>query len=131
MKKAIVFCFAFTALADSGRGLTGRYDAIPMQSDTVCNLHIQLDEKRRIYNFTGELTASGKFLIQKEGNERFIVFKGLKMSYVDSRFSDQTSDVSGSLLQDTIIIQNYGNAMNDFMSIGICDEKYLYFVRGK
>ena len=109
----------------------GVYKVISISNDgsPPCNLSLTLKEDT--YEFKGVTTAKGKYSLGNEGSEKFIIFLGLKYGETDDRYQNEDRDVSGSVLQDTIIIQNYGNSINDFITLRACDEKYIYLVRNK
>jgi len=66
------------------------------------------------------------FSIKEQGN---IKLKGkLKKTFEDDLTYYYFGSFGGMYYNDTLDIQNYGNAMNQFIHFESCDEKYIHFV---
>lgn len=109
----------------------GTYKTVQYTPDsTPCDLTIVLgiNKNKLTYKITGKNNnSSGYAEITLEGKEKYIVFKGLKFAQYDDNDSSN-SDVLGAINNDTIMIQNYGNSMNDYIKFDGC-EKYTYLVK--
>lgn len=96
-----------------------------------CDIQIKLEKvnNKLQYKITGKANSgSGEAEIVVDGNGNYIVFKGLKYIEYDENIKGYP-DVSGSVKGDTIIIQNYGNSMNNYTKLNGCEEKYIYLVK--
>lgn len=102
------------------------YKAELVESEKACDLQLVLNEPKRTYLFSGVLNADGSYIKLRIGGTDIITFNGL--DYLEY---DEKAKVSGHILQDTIIIQNYGNSMNEYTKINGCEEKYIYLVKQK
>ncbi|MBW1297007.1 hypothetical protein [Aquimarina litoralis] len=87
-----------------------------LETKSSCGLEIKL-EGDQYYLKTNKREHAGTFVI-KDG---YITFKEL--------FADNPKrEVQGSYSENEIVIQNYGNAMNEFTVFEECDLKYLRLV---
>jgi hypothetical protein len=79
-----------------------------------CNITIEIaqDKKFRITEI-GYTTRTGVYEITLENGETYVQF----------------GEISGLYHNDTIDIQNYGNAMNEYTHFGSCGEKYISFIK--
>lgn len=67
---------------------------------------------------TNKLEKEGRLEITKNENEVCFKFIGLFGT-------EPKEEISGQYMNKIIVIQNYGNEMNEFIRISECDMKYL------
>ncbi len=104
------------------------YSGTYRSSDTkVCDIMITVkkDKSGFIYTINGAgVKSSGKLTIVKDDEQTYLVFSGTLRS------GDKTA-IEGLYSEDKILIQNYGNSMNQYVCFKRCDTKYLEFVRSR
>ncbi|HPS86857.1 MAG TPA: hypothetical protein PLY36_08940 [Spirochaetota bacterium] len=102
------------------------YSGIYRLADTeVCSIVITIKKVKSdfIYTINGTgVKSSGKLSIVKDNAETYLIFTGTK------RNGDKTA-IEGAWSDRKIIIQNYGNSINQYVCFKICDSKFLEFVR--
>jgi len=101
---------------------SGRYK---LSDDRVCDIVIAIkkDNSGYIYSITGKgVKSSGKLSIIKDGEDTYLAFTGTKRS------GDKTA-IEGAYSGGKIIIQNYGNSMNQYVCFKQCDAKFFEFQR--
>lgn len=88
-----------------------------------CNIEILIKKNDEyIITIDNKHFAQGKYRIgEKEGYVTYIYFKEIPALY--------SKDTIDGVIEDKIDIQNYGNAMNQFIYFNSCEEKYLHFIR--
>ena len=133
---------------DSFRDISGYYEEVDDEQTEELNegCGISVNIKRNTKGFSYYLKTSdrryrGKITLVNISDDKYgIVFEGTKYAEYEGDLSQKTVDdnakktnspvgVGGELQQDTITIQNYGNAMNYYVQIGGCQVKYLRLVR--
>ena len=83
-----------------------------------CSINIFInDSNKYIIKVDDEYFDSGIYEISPSENKR--------MYYINFK------NIGGIYCSDTIAIENYGNAMNQYIYFKKCDEKYIYLVRRK
>jgi len=85
-----------------------------------CALRVTVSSRgdRYFYHLkTSERDARGT--LQSENEENVINFMGLRADYPEK------TTVSALYLDGAILIQNYGNAMNEYTFLSECDQKYI------
>jgi len=89
----------------------------------ACNILITIKNDKSEYSYaingTG-VKSSGKLGVVKEGSGIYLMFTGTKRS------GDNTV-VEGQYSGGKIVIQNYGNSINQYVCFKSCDAKYLEF----
>jgi hypothetical protein len=97
-------------------------------SDTeICDFIIIIVKSNTQYTYTIKGTgykSSGKLSFEMQDDETYINFSGTLRS-------GDKSPVTGSYQNKKIVIQNYGNSMNQFVCFKSCDSKYLEFVKAE
>lgn len=96
-----------------------------LSDDQVCDIVITIkkDNSGYIYSITGKgLKSSGKVSVVKDGENTYLAFTGTKRS-------GDKSAIEGAYSDGKIIIQNYGNGMNQYICFKQCDVKFLEFER--
>ena len=74
-----------------------------------------------------EIKENEKYTIKIRGVEKK---QGIyKVSIEEENIYINFKNIQGMYYNDTIVIQNYGNAMNKYNYFNSCDKKYIYFVR--
>lgn len=113
-------------LKDSLQVITTDYSGV-YKSNKIgvsCNLTITLIKETEGYKYllTGEhYDQEGKALIEK-ADAVYLTFNG-------PVGNNKPNTVSGQIEENSILIQNYGNSMNEYHHFVECDEKYLEFVK--
>lgn len=88
-----------------------------------CNIEITINNDNSNYTISGTgVKSSGKLSVVKNDTETYLNFTGTK------RGSDNVP-IEGVWSDGKIIIQNYGNSMNQYICFKSCDEKFLEFVK--
>ena len=93
----------------------------------VCNIVITIKKHKNDYTYTLNGTgvkSSGKLSVKNDNTETYLIFTGTK------RGGDNTP-VEGACTEKKIIIQNYGNSMNQYVCFKSCDLKYLEFFKAE
>jgi hypothetical protein len=103
---------------------TGSYKTIDQEScPIVLSIFSQKDELHyKITTSSRELV--GQLVIIKQDNE-------VSLRFVDLLGDNPKDEVSGLFNNDTIVIQNYGNAMNQYIVFSECGTKYIELVRSE
>lgn len=125
---------AFSANAPITSGFTpvGKYKTVSLGGgEKPCPLELGISENKNTfsYHFSGhEIDEKGQAIVHIDTiSPPTINFLGLKIeSEADNPHEPET--VAAEWKGDTIIIQNYGNSMNEFTVLD-CDAKYIYLVR--
>ena len=104
------------------------FSGIYRLSDTlICDIVIKINKKGNDYTYIIKGTgfeSSGKLSYETQDEETYINFSGTLCS------GDKTP-VNGLYSDKKIIIQNYGNSMNQYVCLKSCDSKYLEFVKSE
>ncbi len=89
-----------------------------------CNLTITLTKEDKGYRYylTGEHHDQEGEAIIEETDAIYITFDG-------PIGNNEPKTVSGQIEGNTILIQNYGNSLNEYQYFIDCDEKYIEFVK--
>jgi hypothetical protein len=92
-------------------------------ADSPCNLFITITKQGNDFNYQlayNNKTYKGKLIIEDKEGTTFFSF--------DGKIEDnKPKSVEGQFVDGKIMIQNYGNAMNEFQFFKACDDKYLEF----
>ena len=108
----------------SGTSSLPDYSGVYKSNEKGCGFTISLTKENEVYKFTfkGEgIDASGIATFEKT-DAVYITFDG-KIG------ENEPKSVSGQVNDSSIIIQNYGNAMNQFLFFKSCDLKYMEFLK--
>lgn len=90
-----------------------------------CNIEILIkDNDEYCITIDNKHFDQGKYQI--DTSDSYVTYIHFKK--IPALYSRDTIDM---IIQDKIDIQNYGNAMNYFIYINSCEEKYLHFIRKK
>lgn len=105
-----------------------------------CDISFEVTENDKEYSYTytsKERTLTGNVIVKEEDSETYITFEGIEWaSYegdVSNGASDQTLEkpttIEGlySKEDNSITIQNEGNAMNAYTVLDECSDKYMIF----
>lgn len=123
--------------------IEGYYLSVPMDGETEpCSLSVKIRKTHGEYAFTFNISgkiATGKVKLTKSDNpkELGIVFRGIHWAENNGDLSATTKQVKlklpggieGVWSESGIIIQNYGNAMNNYMQIASCGQKFINLVK--
>lgn len=104
----VLFCFAI--ITASSQNIAGDY----FPAESKCRMSLKINLKNE-YNFWSnrKLKLKGKVKVSREAQVTYLTFGHIGSIYH----------------HDTISMQNYGNAMNDYIHFEECDAKYIHFVR--
>jgi hypothetical protein len=123
--------------------ISGTYE----QTDTAdggCPISVTINKSPAgyRYNLTNDKKHyTGKIKLEKDADQgTAIVFEGIPYSEYEGDVSqlDDNAErmqkkvpvgVGGLLNGDTILIQNYGNAMNYYVQLGGCDAKFINLIK--
>lgn len=105
---------------EKGNDYSGRYKT----DDTKgCSFLIELkkDGKSYRFSFKGEgIDNTGRAFIDPIDGKNYVSF--------DGRIgSNEAGTISGEVNNEAIIIQNYGNSINEYHFFKMCDSKFLEF----
>lgn len=99
-----------------------------------CYITFRIEEKEGIflYHFTSHLkTLSDTLTILQSDHEIQLTFKGIEWAYQDENVTNtkKPKDITAifNAKDKNFVIQNYGNAMNDYRKLAEGCEKYLFF----
>ncbi|UOG75734.1 hypothetical protein MTX78_03855 [Hymenobacter tibetensis] len=92
-----------------------------MQDTAVCSLSITISKQADGYHFTSGGTQ-GKVAVMQQGAETYLTLLGLKGT-------EPQIDIEVAWQDTMLVLQNYGNSMNEYTRFGQCDAKYLELVR--
>jgi hypothetical protein len=92
-------------------------------ADSPCQLSITITKQGNDFNYLlayNNKTYTGKVIIEDKDGTTYFSFDG-KIE------ENKPKSVEGQFVDGKIMIQNYGNAMNEFQFFKACDDKYLEF----
>ena len=98
-------------------GYSGTYKT----NDAACPMDITISFVNNAYHYkikTSKKEQEGQLDVTKSGEEVYFDFVGL-------HGSDPKSNISGQFMDNKIVIQNDGNAMNAYTNFSECDMKYI------
>jgi hypothetical protein len=94
-------------------------------AESACQLSITITKQGQDFNYQlayNNKTYTGKVIIEDQEGTIYFSFDG-KIE------ENEAKSVGGQFIDGKIMIQNYGNAMNEFQLFKSCDEKYLEFIK--
>ncbi|GEM_PF-1443983 len=97
---------------------TGTYK---LDDNNNCFIELLVTSNKDDFHYrikTNKLEKEGRLEITKNENEVYFKFIGLFGT-------EPKEEISGQYMDKKIVIQNYGNAMNEFTIFSECDMKYL------
>jgi len=103
--------------------ITGVYETAKEDSGS-CPIKIIIKRQKTQYYYqiiTNRRNKKGKVLLDKS-DAQYITFKGLPAD-------ENNGDLQGILSNHEILIQNTGNAMNQYTRLSECDKKYIRLVK--
>jgi hypothetical protein len=113
-----------SSLTTNNQSSSSDYSGVYKTSaESACQLSITITKQGQDYNYQltyNSKTYTGKMIIEKQENEIYFSMDG-KIE------ENEAKSVGGQFIDGKIMIQNYGNAMNEFQLFKTCDEKYLEF----
>lgn len=116
------------ALPDS---IAGNYLIKPDDDGTIvtekCPIQFRITKSKGEYIYllqTDKRKVTGKVHFSRPTDEKsiYIIFEGLQCA-------EGCSYIEGMLSENEIVIQNYGNAMNEYLRLKECGEKYITLSR--
>lgn len=110
IERSLKVLSCFVVITVSSQKIAGNY----FPAEPKCRVSLKINQKNE-YTFRADLKLKlkGKVKVSKEDQVTYLTF-----GHIGSMYH-----------QDTISIQNYGNAMNDYIHFEECDAKYIHFVR--
>lgn len=95
------------------------------QAESPCRLSITITKQNDGFEYqlsNDNQHYTGKLIIEEKDGEVYFTF--------DGKIEDnEPKSVEAQFVDGKIMIQNYGNAMNEFKFFKTCDEKYLEFIK--
>jgi len=88
---------------------------------TICPLSIAVAQQGSHYTYTYQGTR-GRVEIVNDVAETYFTFIGLKGQ-------EPEEDITAAWQDSVLLIQNYGNSMNEYTRFASCDAKYLELYR--
>ena len=113
----LLFCFLSCGQSDK---YAGQYI-----SEDACDIKISIDiiDKEYTYKISYDSTNnSGKIKIDSLTGDTYLEFKNLKSV-------SQDNPISALYENNSLIIQNYGNALNNYTHFKNCDLKYIRLIK--
>jgi len=110
------------AATQDTRNFSGSYRLVE-DSSAVITIKLALDAG--VYTYIVSVDSkdyTGTVTIDKQDTDTYAVFDGIIEG-------NPAGAISGQLVDNSIIIQNYGNADNEYLYFKSCDSKYLHFVK--
>lgn len=117
--------------------------------DSICNLKLIISKVKGEYSYkfvSTQRTLTGKVTFSR-GSENYLVLEGIEYAedYFDVALPEENElsrhyeelqkegkrsvGIACFLSSQELIIQNYGNAMNYYVKLHDCDEKYIYLMK--
>jgi hypothetical protein len=130
--------------------IAGYYKTVIEEDQSgACELSVEIYKTQAGYGYRFKSdvrdTIGEVSLIRDDRDEVYLVFEGLPWDSYEGDITDEMGDTSEGVigtdsmevpvgvdafcLDDTLVIQNYGNATNSYNKIGECDRKYIYLIR--
>lgn len=98
-----------------------------LSGEETCGIIIKILKDKDGYSFAingAGVNSSGRLSVLTEEETVYLQFN-------DTHRSGDNSAIEGRLSGNRIIIQNYGNSLNNFILFQKCDVKYLEFERSR
>lgn len=118
----LLILFAFSSFGQTTKKVDQKYVGIYKTEDPKsCPIALTIISKNDGYHYTIKIKSKvleGRLKISKIKDEVYLSFVGLiakKPKY----------EVEGQYIDNNVVIQNEGNAMNKFTIFGACDDKYI------
>ncbi|WP_400193199.1 hypothetical protein [Hymenobacter sp. B81] len=96
-----------------------------VSDSTVCALAITIERQGRGYTFaSGEVR--GRLRVEREAERVLLTFEGWQAAEPGRRAHAADSGyIGGEYEPERILLQNYGNSMNEYTLLPNCDAKFL------
>jgi len=92
-------------------------------AESLCKITLTITKAAEEYSYQismDKLNYTGKIIFEVTEGQTYLAF--------DGQIGDNApKTVSGQLMDGAIMIQNYGNSMNEYHYFKQCDEKFLEF----
>lgn len=118
----LLILFAFSSFGQTTKKVDQKYVGIYKTEDPKsCPIALTITSKNDGYHYTIKIKSKvleGRLKISKIKDEVYLSFVGLiakKPKY----------EVEGQYIDNAVVIQNEGNAMNKYTIFGACDDKYI------
>ena len=117
-------------------------------NNSECKVSVEIIKTKSGYSYifkTKSKNLKGIALLTEESGEKNLVLKGIQWDYYEGDISNEEEndsisgsaskemetpvDIDASYVQDTLTIQNYGNAMNSYTKIEDCGRKYIQLIK--
>ena len=105
-----------------------------------CSLRLDIVKENEYYRYnlktnTRNLSGSISLNLNEESDGYYVSLDGIEWSENDGPLNAEGAPIEGNIIlpqgikgsiyKAEIVIQNYGNAMNSYLQLGECDEKYI------
>lgn len=92
-------------------------------AESLCKITLTISKVAQEYSYQismDKLNYSGKIIFEQTDDQTYLAFDG-------QIGNNAPKTVSGLFVDGAIMIQNYGNSMNEYHYFKQCDEKFLEF----
>jgi hypothetical protein len=93
--------------------------------DKSCSMELHISLKNGMYVYqlkTAKRNNTGTISIKRPDTETYLTFNGLRGS--------EKTDMEALFSKNSILFQNYGNAMNKYLQFKECNIKYINLIKG-
>lgn len=129
--------------------IEGHYISSALEDGTAapgCQITVDIVKRKAqyFYTLTSDTTYQGKVSISKnqENKETYVTFEGIEWAEYEGDISNDSEDertqksemklpvgIDGRFTGHEITIQNYGNAMNYYVKLAGCGDKFIRLVK--
>lgn len=127
LSEEIIFTFSKQNTNEGKNKETDNYVGQYISKDDACNIKISVEKSGHQYKYqlnTTNINNSGILTVATVNNDVYFEFTNLNSE-------SEGSPISAQIDSDGIVIQNYGNAMNQYHHLKDCDVKYIYLTKEK
>lgn len=124
----------------------GHYVSVSLDEGETksCAITVDIIKKagKYFYTLTTDTTYKGSLKISREGKDTYVTFEGIPWSEYEGDISQDPEGeeterpeleipvgIDGQFSGNEINIQNYGNAMNYYVKLGSCGDKFIRLVK--
>lgn len=124
----------------------GHYVSVPISEGETesCSMTVDIVKKagKYFYTLTTDTTYKGSLKISKEGKDTYVTFEGIPWAEYEGDISQDPEGegterpelelpvgIDALFSGNEINIQNYGNAMNYYVKLASCGDKFIRLVK--
>lgn len=124
----------------------GHYVSVPINEGEAksCDITVDIVKKagKYLYTLTTDTTYKGSLKISREGKDTYVTFEGIPWAEYEGDISQDPEGeeterpemeipvgIDALFSGNEINIQNYGNAMNYYVKLGSCGDKFIRLVK--